>query len=1012
MDWSMVDEWTTQPYDAYFPYYEEKTTQPPEQIHAQAHLYPINQNFSLSPPPPNTMQPPPPPADVKGENPRELRNKAEKQRRDKMNQSIAQLAAIVPPILATGRKMNKTNVLKLTAHYLRSHQYVFGDSINQDRQFTASSTRALLGLLKGFMLTTTYKGVVVVVSQNVQQYLGYGELDLIGQNIFDVIHEEDRQLLRDQLLPRSDILGPNGELLIPDEPDGKQKLEEALTREKRSFVIRFKKFGQRSSPRQYLTCHVQGTLRRSDKACRKNNRCCQVVRRVRARNYNPCPSGNDLVFIGLVRPTSETFINERSLESFRMEYRTRHSIDGEIIECESRIALVTGYMTHEVNGVNAMNFMHKDDVRWVIVALREMYDHHRLVGESCYRLMTKSGQLIYMQTKGYLDVDQNSRAVTSFVCTNTVVEEPVGKHLIELMKKRYMLLINTGDNPALVQDEVNKDANDGHSLPVEDPRRLEKVILHLVTNLPSSPPVACQYNPVNGCSSPFRLSIIPPRKEKIVNAIEKIYSVIKSFKKKPKFGMEPTDGESHEEKKKDTTYRITTSDSEGESLGSLTSLSDSSGFESSSLIELSDLNINLRKRKSSFHNPTQTKVAKKDYSSLPSRTLREASSPEPGPSSVPPPVDPLLLQLLDSAHIADYAANNSGHAFSTAPLYNDRKRRKENITPLASNSSSDSSTDPNQAAYNLKNYAERCVELKRDYWLPCTHQPKHGHHRQYNLQRDDSNSDATCSCYYSTSFSDEETYSENSDKYYLVPIKPEPRTNETRSTPVTATVTSLTASQYSDSSYNNSSLENFTAPNTRYYKPIHSDPSLCCFVGRQGNPYGGNNNITTQMQQIPYDDIPAQFAGITTNTLGLDLLADILSLPVTESVFENSRIINNPQQFALSLPAIIEESPDQNQEEWQSQFIDTEDIIAAVLQSENVDGEGSTEHATLAEFPFPEVFEATEEGGETLNVKPVELETRTPDNEDEEVDVGVEGEVDVETTEEPQAVFEKMEVDE
>lgn len=54
-----------------------------------------------------------------------------------------------------------------------------------------------------------------------------------------------------------------------------------------------------------------------------------------------------------------------------MEYRTRHSIDGQIMDCEQRIALATGYMTHEVYGVNAMNFMHRDDVRWVIIALRE-----------------------------------------------------------------------------------------------------------------------------------------------------------------------------------------------------------------------------------------------------------------------------------------------------------------------------------------------------------------------------------------------------------------------------------------------------------------------------------------------------------------------------------------------------------------------------------------------------------------------------------------------------------------
>lgn len=73
----------------------------------------------------------------------------------------------------------------------------------------------------------------------------------------------------------------------------------------------------------------------------------------------------------MVRPNVDTFLSESRLESFKMEYRTRHSIDGEIIQCEQRIALVTGYMTHEVKGVNAMNFMHRDDVRWVIIALRE-----------------------------------------------------------------------------------------------------------------------------------------------------------------------------------------------------------------------------------------------------------------------------------------------------------------------------------------------------------------------------------------------------------------------------------------------------------------------------------------------------------------------------------------------------------------------------------------------------------------------------------------------------------------
>lgn len=77
------------------------------------------------------------------------------------------------------------------------------------------------------------------------------------------------------------------------------------------------------------------------------------------------------VFIGMVRPKTDTFITERRIEAHRMEYRTRHSVDGEIIQCEQKISLVIGYMAQEVFGLNAMNFMHRDDVRWVIIALRE-----------------------------------------------------------------------------------------------------------------------------------------------------------------------------------------------------------------------------------------------------------------------------------------------------------------------------------------------------------------------------------------------------------------------------------------------------------------------------------------------------------------------------------------------------------------------------------------------------------------------------------------------------------------
>ncbi|XP_045784617.1 hypoxia-inducible factor 1-alpha-like [Maniola jurtina] len=483
------------------------------------------------PPPPAMEQPATPPPrpkpTPKPDNPRELRNKAEKQRRDTMNQSVSRLAAIVPPVATATKKVDKTSVLRLTAHYLRAHKHVFGKSINRGARFSAGFTRSFLRSVKGFVLTATYKGLVVVVSPNVQEFLGYTELELLGQSLYSIVHPEDYLLLKEQLFPRCCRFTSNGELFLSREPDAEKKAAEALKHEKRAFIVRFKKLSHvRSEPVKFLTCHVEGSFRKSDDAGVYVNNSVQTGRRVRSRGNNPYASGNDIVFVGVVRPITETFATESRLESFRMEYRTRHSIDGSIIQCEQRISLITGYMIHEVHGVNAMNFMHRDDVRWVVVALREMYVNHHLMGESCYRLMTKNGEFIHMRTSGALEVDPASKEASSFVCTNTVVPEQEGLQLIKEMKQKFSFKIQNEDEDDIITRNPQVDEN--QCLPVEDPRQLEQVIYNLVTDLPS--PLSLENVPKQSEASGLDLAIIPPKREQIKKAIEKSYTVIKTLR--------------------------------------------------------------------------------------------------------------------------------------------------------------------------------------------------------------------------------------------------------------------------------------------------------------------------------------------------------------------------------------------------------------------------------------------------------------------------------------------------
>lgn len=73
----------------------------------------------------------------------------------------------------------------------------------------------------------------------------------------------------------------------------------------------------------------------------------------------------------MARVVKPPMICDRLIEACRYEYRTRNLIDGRIVQCDQRISIVAGYLTDEVSGLSPFTFIHRDDVRWVMVALRQ-----------------------------------------------------------------------------------------------------------------------------------------------------------------------------------------------------------------------------------------------------------------------------------------------------------------------------------------------------------------------------------------------------------------------------------------------------------------------------------------------------------------------------------------------------------------------------------------------------------------------------------------------------------------
>lgn len=486
-------------------------------------------------------------------NGREARNRAEKNRRDKLNGSIQELSGMVPHVAESPRRVDKTAVLRFSAHALRV-DYVFGKSQPELPDTIRPEIQdALCRMLNGFVLTVTCRGQIVLVSALVEQFLGHCQTDLYGQNLFNLIHPDDHNLLKQQLVPNNLANLFESTSAVPprtaETPEGgnsgedhhnrsqeeEDEIDRKLRQDRRKFSLRIARAGPRSEPTAYEMVTFDGCFRRADAAPRGVKQSgpsgLQLLRRARGRDDGislHSINGNDIVLVAMVRVMKVPTICDRLIEACKYEYKTRHLIDGRIVQCDHRISVVAGYMTNEVSGLSPFTFMHKDDVRWVIVALRQMYDYSQKDGESCYRLMTRTGDFIYLKTRGYLEVDSETKRVQSFVCINTLVSDEEGRRLVQAMKHKFSVIVNQSELP----DESEEPS-------VENPQQIERAVMNLITNLhpdedePNDRTAQSIPSPLSSNSSGAApLAIIAPKPSQVKSAIVKSMNVIAIASKK------------------------------------------------------------------------------------------------------------------------------------------------------------------------------------------------------------------------------------------------------------------------------------------------------------------------------------------------------------------------------------------------------------------------------------------------------------------------------------------------
>ncbi|XP_070784745.1 basic helix-loop-helix ARNT-like protein 2 isoform X1 [Enoplosus armatus] len=368
---------------------------------------------------------------------REPHSQIEKRRRDKMNNLIDELSAMIPACQPMARKLDKLTVLRKAVQHLKALKAGTGSAFT-DTTYKPSILphddlrHLLLRAADGFLLIVSCdRAKILFISESVSKILNFSRLELTGQSLFDFIHPKDinkvkEQLASSELYPRQRLIdAATGVQVQADAPVRSSHLS---TGARRSFFCRMKHGrvagkheDKRSLPStskkkdgyRYCTLHCTGHMRtwpssqldsEGDAEKESSNLTCLVTvcRLLPHASHQPSKDVN-------IKPA---------------EFVTRCAIDGKFTFVDQRATMVIGYLPQEVLGTSCYEYFHQDDLQHLAEKHRQALRSKEKIETACYKFKTKYGSYVSLQSQWFSFVNPWTKEVEFIVSFNRVISGP------------------------------------------------------------------------------------------------------------------------------------------------------------------------------------------------------------------------------------------------------------------------------------------------------------------------------------------------------------------------------------------------------------------------------------------------------------------------------------------------------------------------------------------------------------------------------------------------------------
>ena len=376
---------------------------------------------------------------------RENHCEIERRRRNKMSSYITELSDMVPTCNALARKPDKLTILRMAVAHIKALRGLSSTPPQNDAAYKPSFLtdnelkHLILEAADGFLFVVSCDtGRIIYVSDSITPVLNHSQADWYGSTIFDHLHHEDTEKVRDQLSTQD----PQNNGRILDLKTGTVKKESSQSSmrlcmgSRRGFICRLRLGQVNPESLGYVNRVRHRSVMNDNSGARENYQvvhCTGYIKNWppqgipldRAQEEEMHGGGGSsccLVAIGRLQVTSMPNAHDISGMDSTLEFVSRHNMDGKFTFVDQRVIALMGYTPQELLGKCCFDFIHTDDQSHMKESFDQVIKMKGQVMNFMYRFRAKSGDWTWLRTNAFAFLNPYTDEMEYVVCTNSTAK--------------------------------------------------------------------------------------------------------------------------------------------------------------------------------------------------------------------------------------------------------------------------------------------------------------------------------------------------------------------------------------------------------------------------------------------------------------------------------------------------------------------------------------------------------------------------------------------------------------